>query len=310
MGTVKILLLQAEQKGYDLSLTDDLHHPSTLWYLGISLHRSFASLFNYDADLLVHAETDDPFKMKGRPNMCDCDTWKNMSYHDVHNVCVEAGFIWVCWVHLSMHSWIKVGVPCCWNFMVCHVVSPMNDDKTISGNDISSYFIEHETKREEWKARHVKLWFQARQFTTSMAARSLALLPLLSLTMWLSAQGPCAKSPLAYRVWKICYIIVFNSCADYVHNYPPYHSCSIADLLKSSVEMFNVDLVVHLCGGQSWKKLEEMLFLANPFSDCQAELSDAKLLEWKHWSTDDLSENGLRGAWGCSFSIHLQPQCP
>ena len=165
----------------------------------------------------------------------------------------------------------------------------------------TSRYIKHGTNREmEWKARQFTTWnwFQERQFTTSMATRSLPPLPL-SLAMWLSTQGPCQ--------WSLGY-----SMENLPNQSKSLHSTDVPICSKSSIKRFNVDLVGwqdvqwKYSSGVPWCRGSKL----DPFSHRQAELSDAKLLEWKHWSTDDfLSENGaLHGA--CSFLIHLQWQCP
>ena len=134
--------------------------------------------------------------------------------------------------------WIKVGVhPSCCNFSLCGVMWCHPCLKT------TSRYIKHETNREmEWKARQFTTWnwSQARQFTTSMATRSLAPLPL-SLAMWLSAQGPCQWS-LGYWVWKICQIIAFNSCADLSQIFDCEVQCGFGRMSSG----------VPWCRGQNW----------------------------------------------------------
>ena len=73
MAIVKILLLVAEQKGSGVSMALIICTIQAGFGSLISLHqlRSYVAAFiNFDSDLLAHAETDDPFDMKGRPRTC------------------------------------------------------------------------------------------------------------------------------------------------------------------------------------------------------------------------------------------------
>ena len=146
--------------------------------------------------------------------------------------------------------WIKVGVhPSCCNFSLCGVMWCHPCLKT------TSRYIKHETNREmEWTARQFTTWnwFQERQFTTSMATRSLAPLPL-SLAMWLSAQGPCQ--------WSLGY-----SMENLPNQSKSLHStvvqiCSKPSIIRGSMGGFgrslktcsgNIVLEFPDAGGQSW----------------------------------------------------------
>ena len=73
MAIVKILLLVAEQKGSGVSMALIICTIQAGFGSLVSLHqlRSYVAAFiNFDSDLLAHAETDDPFDMKGRPRTC------------------------------------------------------------------------------------------------------------------------------------------------------------------------------------------------------------------------------------------------
>ena len=132
--------------------------------------------------------------------------------------------------------------------------------------------------------------------------------------MWLPARGQGPKMAIdllpTENLPQNLYSNVFNMYSILVRccricQIPNWDvQCGFGRMMRHAVDICRCE--VHWCGGSN---PEEMSFFASPFPDCQADLSDAELLEWKHWSTDDLSENAaLHGA--CSFLIHFQWQCP